>query len=262
MKSVRLSADGTGRSRPESLPLPFVATGPAATAADRAATPEPDPAGSVVAVHPLALPAGHGEMWAGEDTRQLTFVVSGGIEVETSQARVQLGPGDVLLLDAGLRADHRLTHPEGSRVLRVELLPSWRPTGVVPPPVEPPAPDRRTTLREMYVAEDVAHFRAFDRLFDDAGPQRLDGLKFIAFSPGHAGDWHTDATVNLVCVASGTLELEVGGDDAVQRLVPGDVCLVQDQYGQGHLLRAHGETRILALTLPDLHHWNSTEGRG
>jgi uncharacterized cupin superfamily protein len=259
MKALHLHPDGRGESRATALPLPFLYTGPAVTPGDNQPTGLPAPA--FRAVSPVRFDHPVPEKSGDTDVRRLDLVVSGRIGVSTAGGRAVLSPGDVLLVDDGGARGRVLQHSEGCRVLRVDVAPGWAPVGTVPPPVESPtAPaDRSTHLLEMYVADDVAHFRDFSRLFDGSGQgpaQVLDALKFIVFSAGHAGDWHTDKNTNVVLVLAGILELEVGGESAVELFFPGDVCLVQDLVGQGHVLRAHGETRIAALTVPDAHRWS------
>ncbi|WP_432842281.1 hypothetical protein [Dactylosporangium sp. CA-092794] len=263
MRSFHLRADGRGESRLHSLPLPFIYTGPAATEQDKqgAATAPPSP---YLSVCPVRHRDGYSELSADPGERRLEFVTAGTVHVSTSSASAVLVAGDVLLVDDAGSAGRILRYRGDAHTLRIGIEPSWSSDGTVPPAVERRQADparRRPHVLEMYVADDVAHFRELPSLFGDGdGPavtQALDGLKFITFSSGHSGDWHTDKTTNIVFVGSGVLELEVGGDNAVELFHPGDVCLVQDLVGQGHILRAHGETRIAAITIPDAHRWNS-----
>ncbi|WP_236794762.1 hypothetical protein [Amycolatopsis sp. GM8] len=253
MRTVRTVVDGRGTIRLEALPLPFA--GPAATDEDARRAGELSKA--AIEVLPFARPADLPRPAA--DSRFLIFVVAGGLDLEASDTRARLHPGDVLLTGTGPDALCCISTPPGTRLLGIRVSDSWAPGGTVPPATEPTGGPREPLLEEMFVRDGIAHFRRFDRLFADApATQALNGLSFLVFSPGHAGTWHTDTNINLVCVTSGALELEVGGDSAVRRFGPGDVCLVQDQHGQGHILRAHRETRILAARLPGLHRWNTT----
>ena len=258
MRAICITKDGTGRSRLESLRLPFMYVGPAATEQDRAWMPPSALASAVHGVAAMTMRARQSERWSGD--RHLSFVTDGAIDVESNGMRSRLGPGDVIFVDGPLDPDHEATALVDTKLLRMFVDASWNPFGSVPPIIEADERDQSAAkYTEMYVHDDVANFRPFNRLFGEhaATEQSITAVKFIAFSPGTSGGWHTDENINLVCVGSGVLELEVGGEQAVERFYPGDVCLVQDQHGQGHILRAHGETRILAITLPNVHRWNS-----
>jgi hypothetical protein len=79
---------------------------------------------------------------------------------------------------------------------------------------------------------------------------------FMGLSPDQFGDWHTEEATSLVVVLAGGFELEVGGDGgATEVFRAGDVCLVQDHSGQGHISRTHGETRFVAIAVPEEHVW-------
>jgi uncharacterized protein YjlB len=79
---------------------------------------------------------------------------------------------------------------------------------------------------------------------------------FTCLSPDQFGDWHTEEATSLVVVLSGGFELEVGGDGgATEVFRAGDVCLVQDHHGQGHISRTRGETRFVAVAVPEEHVW-------
>jgi quercetin dioxygenase-like cupin family protein len=259
MRSFLLRPDGRGDSRLESLALPFSVFGPTATDDDRAAMPPPDLAREIVSVRPVRHLNGTQQ---GATARHLALVVSGTVELRASYQRAILRPGDVLFADDP-GGEHVLAYEGDCRILEVEVTGSWAPQGIVPPPVED---NQRGSgdvpkLQYMFVADEKAHFRDFGDLFPPppgmVKPQPALGLSLVCLSPDSFGDWHTEKAVNLVVVLSGGFELEVGGAGGAQVFRAGDICLVEDLHGQGHITRTHGDTRFAAIAIPDSHGWKT-----
>jgi mannose-6-phosphate isomerase-like protein (cupin superfamily) len=73
---------------------------------------------------------------------------------------------------------------------------------------------------------------------------------FIASSPpGWFGDWHPAPHRQMMFVLDGRLEVEVA-DGEVRVFGPGDVALVEDTAGQGHVTRVIGDRRAYLATVP------------
>jgi quercetin dioxygenase-like cupin family protein len=249
MISLRLAADAVGDARLEALPLPFAFAGPTATERDQSLAPAPEVARQYTSLRAVVHPDE-----AQDATRKLVVLVSGEIQVEGSYQRATLRPGDVLLLDEPPADKGTVTYAPGTRTVEVGLADEWRPGGSTAPVTDE---ERRGAadeprLTEMYVADDVAHFRDLGTVFPGS-PEPLLAASFLGLSPGLVSDWHTEKGIGLVVVLSGGFELEVGGSGGAQVFRAGDVCLVDDRVGQGHITRTHGETRFLHLVVADDH---------
>jgi len=254
MKALRLCTDGVGNSKLEALELPFLVFGPTATDADRARMPKPEVAVAYESVRLVGRAAGGDE--TGDGTRRLLVVVSGEVGVSAGGMRASLGPGDVLFVDAD-PAGHELVIGDAARIVRIDVADSWVPEGVVPPPLdEPRRADGESLLKHMYVEDGQARFRDAEAMFTDGAPRPVTRVMFMCLSPDQFGDWHTEEATSLVVGLTGGFELEVGGDGGkTEVLRAGDVCLVQDHHGQGHISRTHGETRFIAVAVPEEHVW-------
>jgi hypothetical protein len=70
-------------------------------------------------------------------------------------------------------------------------------------------------------------------------------LVFCNIPPGWFGDWHPAPKRQFFCCLAGQIEVTVGdGEKRVFRV--GDVLLVEDTTGRGHVTRVTGETDFLA----------------
>ncbi|MDQ7905237.1 hypothetical protein RB614_11950 [Phytohabitans sp. ZYX-F-186] len=266
MKTLRVARDGVGAPRLESLPLPFLAPGPTATALDRELAPEPSSMSGVRQVRAVTTPAGPIEVVTGRSTRRLFLVVSGTLQVIVPDMRARLGAGDVLFLDVPvpLKAPVRIRAATACSYLEVEVGPAWLPIGTVPPSLDE---GRRTAhtpprLLRMFSAGEVAHLVPFDDLFSMPSEQGQEAtaLSFVCLSPSMRSDWHTETGTSLLVVLAGGFEVEVGGDGGRRTLRAGDVCLVEDFAGQGHKSSSDGETRFAVLALPRDHRWSRRAG--
>jgi quercetin dioxygenase-like cupin family protein len=220
--------------------------GPTATAADTAKMPPPELAVAHRTVRATSRVAPDG-------SRQLLFVVDGEVEVTASYMRTTLGRGDVLFLDGTDPATYAISTSSGGRVVQLDVADEWAPEGIVAPSID--EEHGRPLVQRMYVHDEQARFRSADELFDDVA-RPVSRAMFMCLSPDQFGDWHTEAMTSLVVVLAGGFELEVGGDGgSTQVFRAGDVCLVQDHTGQGHISRTHGETRFVAISVPEEHVW-------
>jgi hypothetical protein len=234
--------------------------GPSATEADASRMPPPETATQYTNVRTARWAT---TQLASMSSERRTLVVdhSGVIEVKAAYMSVELGPGDVLFVDDVAPSQYTANPLDESCVLLIGVADSWSPRGVVVPDVDDTQGRSATPLlREIYVADEQSHFRGFEQLFPsspgESEPQQPRSVSFLCLSPESFGDWHTESSANLVCVLGGTFELEVGGaSGSVEGFRVGDVCLADDRSGQGHISRTHGETRFVAVSLPEDHVW-------
>ena len=82
-----------------------------------------------------------------------------------------------------------------------------------------------------------------------AGPSPI---KFFAVPAElEMADWHTAPMRQLAVALNGVVKYETG-DGEVRRFGPGEVVLVEDTAGAGHVTRfAEGEQRFLHIPVPD-----------
>lgn len=250
MRAIAIRPDGRNGSRIEALTVPSPVLGPGATGTEDAGTPIGDSALSVSLsrLHPQEEEA------PGPSMRCLRFVLDGQLHLTASGEKVHLGRGDVVLVDDLSASGHQVSTPTGATLLNVEIDDRWVASGTVPPPVAV-TPSSPKVLR-LYVEDGLAHLEdlaGFDR--DDAPLQRVEKLNFLCLTDGVASDWHTEEGISLLIVLAGGFELEPSGKGGRQVLRAGDVCLVDDRRGKGHITRTHGETRFVAIRLPEDHLW-------
>ncbi|MEU9888871.1 hypothetical protein [Sphaerisporangium sp. NPDC051011] len=253
MKSIRLTLNGAGQSQICALPLPSPVFGPTATGSEDVGVPVGT---SALAVRVARFGEGADEM--GPRSRSMRFVLAGKVRVAASNGVASLEPGDVVFVDDLEAAGHRVSSEDGAILLEVDLDAQWSPSGMVPAPTDGGrGASAEPTFRRMYVEDELAHFASFDDLLDSGSTaQPVSGLTFTCLSPDLASDWHTEEGISLVVVLSGGFELEVPGRGGAQIFRAGDVCLVDDRTGKGHITRTHGETRFAAIALPEGHRWS------
>lgn len=80
-----------------------------------------------------------------------------------------------------------------------------------------------------------------------------DGLalkyRFYTFEPGWIGDWHPAPARQFLALMSGAVEMETT-DGTARRFLPGDLVLLQDTSGKGHLTRNIGDGYATFLVIP------------
>ena len=88
--------------------------------------------------------------------------------------------------------------------------------------------------------------------FDLSAPMAAERLVLFEFPVGWFGDWHPAPQRQLYFNLGGRLEVEVG-DGEVRHFGPGDVVLLEDVMGTGHVTRAMGEAQSSGafVQLPD-----------
>ena len=261
MKSLALVADGLGQAKLESLALPFGFFGSTATNRDRAKRAPAELAQQCTELWTSRHRDGETGVASTGGMRQLAFLVTGALEVATTYMKATLYPGDVLFVDDPAATAATLSYRGDCRIVHVAVSDAWQAAGTVAPVLDSDgrAADDAALIRNMFVKDGQAHFRDFAALFPASGetPRRpVAKGSFTTLSPDAFGDWHTEEPTNLVIVLGGQFELEVGGDGgAVEVFRAGDVCLVEDHEGQGHITRTRGETRFAAFAIPDDQLW-------
>lgn len=75
------------------------------------------------------------------------------------------------------------------------------------------------------------------------------GMTVISSPGGWEGDWHPTPRRQFIVVLTGELEVEVS-DGELRVFHTGDMILVEDTTGRGHISRVPGKKRGYALALP------------
>ena len=78
------------------------------------------------------------------------------------------------------------------------------------------------------------------------------GVLVLVFPPGWYGDWHPAPQRQFMFHLTGQIESRVS-DGEVRNFVPGDILLLEDTTGKGHISRVIGSTKVInaVVTLPD-----------
>jgi quercetin dioxygenase-like cupin family protein len=113
----------------------------------------------------------------------------------------------------------------------------------------------------LYIdSQNVSHFRedhaAFERVnFAPPAPpvgltEFIDVNKMVFFQlpSGWFGDWHPAPKRQFFCCLKGQLEI-TSGDGEVRRFNSGDVFLLEDIQGRGHVTRVIGEAEFVAAVV-------------
>ncbi len=75
------------------------------------------------------------------------------------------------------------------------------------------------------------------------------GIEFSRRAPNISGDWHTGPRRQFVITLSGRGEIEVAGGKKVA-VGPGQINLIEDTTGKGHITRNLGTEDRIAITIP------------
>ncbi len=72
---------------------------------------------------------------------------------------------------------------------------------------------------------------------------------FYTFEPGWVGILHPAPARQFLILLSGTVEMETT-DGTIQRFEPGDIVLLEDTWGKGHITRNIGDGYAEFLVVP------------
>ncbi|MDD1706172.1 MAG: cupin domain-containing protein [Methanoregulaceae archaeon] len=73
--------------------------------------------------------------------------------------------------------------------------------------------------------------------------------RFYTFTPGWIGELHPCPTQQFLALLSGAREMETT-DGTVRRFLPGDLVLLEDTSGRGHVTRNVGDGYATYLVVP------------
>jgi quercetin dioxygenase-like cupin family protein len=109
-------------------------------------------------------------------------------------------------------------------------------------------------------SQNVSHFREDDSAFKKVNfappappvglTEFIDVSKMVFFQlpSGWFGDWHPAPKRQFFCCLKGKLEI-TSGDGEIRKFNPGDVFLLEDIRGRGHVTRVIGEGEFLAAVV-------------
>jgi quercetin dioxygenase-like cupin family protein len=80
-------------------------------------------------------------------------------------------------------------------------------------------------------------------------PAKATGVVFLSSPGGWFGDWHPAPRRQFLIVLKGVFEIEIS-DGEKRRFGPGEVLLVEDTTGQGHIARMVGTERVYVMAVP------------
>jgi quercetin dioxygenase-like cupin family protein len=77
----------------------------------------------------------------------------------------------------------------------------------------------------------------------------VESASYVALKSGVVADWHTAPRRQFIICLTGEAEF-IAGSGAVRNLKPGDVILVEDTTGKGHITRSIGREDHIAMVVP------------
>jgi mannose-6-phosphate isomerase-like protein (cupin superfamily) len=86
-------------------------------------------------------------------------------------------------------------------------------------------------------------------LYEQGEMIKATGVQIVRAAPGYVQDWHTAPRRQYLITISGRGEVEVAGGKKVP-LVPGQIVLVEDVSGKGHLTRTVGNQDRVSVIVP------------
>ena len=82
-----------------------------------------------------------------------------------------------------------------------------------------------------------------------SGDRLATKYRFYTFEPGWIGELHPAPTRQFLALMSGRVEVETT-DGTVRQLGPGDLVLLEDTSGKGHVTRNIGDGYAMFLVIP------------
>ena len=82
-----------------------------------------------------------------------------------------------------------------------------------------------------------------------SGDNPASKFRFYTFQPGWVGDWHPCPARQFLAVMKGSVEMETT-DGTIRKLGPGDLVLLEDTTGKGHVTRNTGDGYTMFFVVP------------
>jgi len=109
------------------------------------------------------------------------------------------------------------------------------------------------TMTRIYTGPDgLSHAEQVEMKFANGGATEMmkaTGIEFSRRPPAPASDWHVGPRRQFVITLSGRAELEVGGGQKVP-VGPGQIDLIEDTTGKGHITHNLGRDDRIVVTIP------------
>jgi hypothetical protein len=112
--------------------------------------------------------------------------------------------------------------------------------------------DGRTEFKEVDIDQCRGEFAPPSPPIDLSAPLEADRIIFATIPVGWRGELHTAPRRQFFLQLTGVIEVEVTGGRTL-RTGPGDVTLIEDTNGSGHLTRVIGDVPVTGafVQLPD-----------
>jgi mannose-6-phosphate isomerase-like protein (cupin superfamily) len=114
-------------------------------------------------------------------------------------------------------------------------------------------------VTRLYTGSDgLTHAEAMDAklslrpggdLYEQGEMLKATGAQIVRAAPGYVQDWHTAPRRQYLITISGRGEIEVAGGKKVS-MTPGQILLVEDLTGKGHLTRTIGDQDRVSVIVP------------
>jgi quercetin dioxygenase-like cupin family protein len=78
---------------------------------------------------------------------------------------------------------------------------------------------------------------------------KASGIQFLRLPCGKVQDWHNPARRQYILVLKGKCEVEIAGGKKLL-MTPGQIVLLEDVTGKGHITRSIGSKDLLMATVP------------
>jgi hypothetical protein len=110
----------------------------------------------------------------------------------------------------------------------------------------------RTEFKEIDIDQCPADFVPPSPPIDLSAPLEADSIMFATIPVGWRGELHSTPWRQFFLQFTGVVEVEVSGGRTV-RTGPGDITLVEDTNGSGHITRVIGDVPVTGaiVKLPD-----------
>jgi hypothetical protein len=201
---------------------------------------------------------------AGQAGSLLSFVISGNVTLIAGPSQTsELQPGDILLTDAKSSLEVTLDARNQGRLLQLDVAADWPgpEAEIQGPGTINPREGTAPNVKRVYKGkDDKAYFTEFAELFPSvsdrwSNPVKIAGFRMLCWEDGWM-DYHPCVINQIGIVASGELEVEVGGGGGAKQVFrAGDLCLTEDRTGEGHRNRVSGAMHTTNLVIETENLW-------